>query len=259
MNVLRAHWREVVLSIGLVLLTMSSVLAQDIDGASISARESIAQRSEPDFVNPWPERPVCSSMFLKSDFVLTRKQRACDWIHDRVFGNTALFGALWSAEVSKVRDAPSERGDGFGIRFAHRYAQNVFKSTAAYIGGAIAGEDPRMEPPYLAMSPSPRPRGFLRRTRHALAYNLVSYRCQAPCSTPGDIRRRPALSRMTGALASGYASEIWTWDREDSNRRALYGAATAYSSTFVGALFTEFKPELTGFAARTFGALFGFR
>jgi hypothetical protein len=209
--------------------------------------------------NPWGRRPVCASMFLKSDWQLTKKQRACDWLQNRLFSESAILGAAWSAGVSKVRDSESERGDGFGTRFGRRFAQSAFKSTATYLGAIVADEDPRMAPPYLAMSAAPRPRGFWRRTRHALAYNFVSYRCAGECRRSEDIERRPALSRVLGALASGYASEVWTWDRETSHQRALRGAATAYGSTFMSALFTEFKPEITGFASRTFGALFGFR
>jgi hypothetical protein len=211
------------------------------------------------YTNPWNRKPVCAPMFLAADWQLTRKQRACDWLHNRVFSNGALFGAAWSAGVSQIRDAASERGDGFGTRFARRFAQSAFKSTAAYVGGGIAGEDPRMAPPYLAMSNAPRPRGFWKRTGHALAHNFVSYRCTNDCSRPEHIRRRPALSRVLGAFASGYGAEVWTWDRETSHQRALRGAATAYASTFADALVTEFKPELTAFAGRTVGAVFGFR
>src|ERR1044071_6367652 len=100
------------------------------------------------FENPWMRRPVCSNMFLKSDWPLTKKQRACDWIHNRLFSNTALIAAGFSAEVSKIRDAPSERGDGLGTRFARRYAQSALKSLGTYIGTVIADEDPRVEPRY---------------------------------------------------------------------------------------------------------------
>ena len=198
-------------------------------------------------------------MFLKTDWQLTEKQRVCDWLENRLVSNGALFGALWSAEVSKLRDSESERGDGFGTRFAHRYAQSAFKSTGAYVGGLIAREDPRMAPPYLVLGRTTQPRGFWKRAGRAFAYNFVSYQCVRACTKPEDIRRRPALSRVFGALASGYAAEVWTWDRENSNRRALHGAATAYGSTFVSALVTEFKPELSALGGKTFGAIFGFR
>jgi hypothetical protein len=229
----------------------------DLDAAGEAAQATGG--NAPAAENPWERRPECASMFLKSDWRLSGRQKACDWIHNRVLSNSALFGALGSAAVSKVRDSDSEAGDGFRIRFGRRFAQSTFKSTGAYLGGLVAREDPRTVPPYLIMKSSPRPRGFLARTRHALANNLMSYACVGDCRSEADIRRRLALSRVVGALASGYGGEVWTWDRETSHQRALRGAASAYGSSFVDALYTEFKPELTAAAGKVFGGLFGFK
>jgi hypothetical protein len=243
------------------LASTGIVAGQEVDSPAASTTSTLdaASLEQTQIANPWSQRPVCASMFLKSDWQLTSKQRACDWIQNRLLSTNAMLGAAWSAGVSKFRDAESEEGDGFGTRFARRFAQSAFKSTGTYIGSVIAREDPRLAPPYLAMSAKPRPRGFFKRTGHALAANFVSYRCLADCSKPEHIDRQPALSRALGALASGYAAEVWTWDRETSHNRALRGAATAYGTTFINALFVEFKPELSAFAGRTFGALFGFK
>jgi hypothetical protein len=207
--------------------------------------------------SPWNRRPVCASMFLKSDWQLTSKQRACDWLQNRLFSSSALTGAAWSAGVSTLRDSSSEAGDPFATRFARRYAQSAAKSSAAYLGALVAHEDPRVRPPYLVLKPMPRPRGFWPRTRRALVANFVSYRCLRACRTDADVDRQIALSRMLGALASGYAAEAWTWDRETSHRRALRGAATAYGSSFLSTLFGEFSPELSAFARATFGRTAG--
>jgi hypothetical protein len=207
-------------------------------------------------------------MFLKADWILSSKQRACDWIQNRMLSMTALAGAAWSAEVSQLRDTRSERGDGFATRFSRKFAQNAFKSTGSYVGGLLLHEDPRTRPPYLIMKPGPHPHGFFRRTAHALGANLVSYRCvgvQEPgsdvpgCTRPEQIKRVPALSRVVGSLASGASSEFWEPKESRSGNRALKGAASAYASTFVNALFTEFQPELTAFAGKTFRTLFGGR
>lgn len=209
-------------------------------------------------VDPWGRRPVCASMFLKGDWQLSGKQRACDWVRNRLLSNVALLGAAWSAGVSQARDASAERGDAFAVRFGRRLAQSALKSSAAYVA-SLTGEDLRAAPPYLAMSARARPRGFWKRTGHALSQNVVAYRCVADCSRPEHIRRRVALAPGLGAVASGYGSEMWTWDRETSHQRALRGAAAAYGSTFLNAWVTEFKPEISAFAGRTFGSLFGFR
>jgi hypothetical protein len=198
-------------------------------------------------------------MFLKNDWQLSGKQRACDWIQNRLLTNSALFGAAASAVVSQIRDSDSEEGDSFSTRFGRRLGQSSFKSTGAYIGGLIAKEDPRLVPPYLVMRTERRPRGLWRRTGHALANNFVSYDCVDRCASEADIRRRFALSRVLGAVASGYGSEVFTWDRAGSHSRAWRGAATAYGSSFVDALYTEFKPEVTAAAGKVFGGLFGFK
>jgi hypothetical protein len=209
--------------------------------------------------NPWSRRPVCASLFLKSEWQLSGKQRTCDWIQNRMLSNGALFGAVSSALVSKIRDPEPEQGDSFAVRFGRRYAQSAFKSTGAYLGGLIAREDPRLVPPYLVMQTQARPRGFWRRTGHAFSNHLMSYDCIGECRAETDIRRRFAMSRVLGAIASGYGGEVWTWDRPDSHARAWRGVASAYGSSVADAIYTEFKPELNAAAGKVFGGLFGFR
>ena len=218
--------------------------------------------------DPYPRRPQCASMFLKADWQLSSKQRTCDWIHNRMFSTSALAGAAWSAGFSMVRDSASEQGDGFSTRFSRKFAQNAFKSTGSYVGGLVFHEDPRTRPPYLVMKPGVHPHGFFRRTAHALGTNLTSYRCDgarglrpghADCTKPEHIAKVPAISRVVGSLASGASSELWESQGRISGNRALRGAASAYASTFVNALFVEFKPELNAIAGKTFRALFGGR
>jgi hypothetical protein len=218
--------------------------------------------------DPYPHRPECASMFLQADWILTPKQRACDWIQNRMLSMTALAGAAWSAEVSKIRDTPSERGDGFATRFSRKFAQNAFKSTGSYVGGLLFHEDPRTRPPYLIMETGAHPHGFFRRTAHALGANLISYRCDGArepgsdrvhCTSPEQIKRVPGIAKVVGSLASGASSELWEPNHSHPGNRALRGAASAYASTFANALLTEFKPELNAFAGKTFRLLFGGR
>lgn len=233
-----------------------------LDAAIAAAAENAQQLSpvvEPAPNNPFDQRPVCASMFMKTDWQLTRKQRVCDWIHNGVFSTNAMLGAVWSAGFSQSTDMKSERGDGFATRFGRKFGQNAFKSTGAYLGGQIFREDHRKTPPYLVMRTSPPPKGFFKRTGHALADNFTAYRCMNACAQEADIRKVPALSRVLGSLASGFAGELLTHDRPDSTRHALRGAASAYGSTFVNALFVEFKPELSAFAGKAFTKIFGVR
>lgn len=210
-------------------------------------------------VNPWSNRPVCASMFLKTDFQLNGKQGACNWLHNGVFSTNAMLGAAWSGAWSQWTAKSSESGDGFFTRFGRKFGQNAFKATGSYLGGVIAREDPRKRPPFLALQTEQRPRGFFKRFGHAVGGNFISYRCKKECTSAGDITKTPALSRVFASLASGFSSELLTTDRPYSAKHAWNGVASAYGSTFVNAMFVEFKPELSAMGGKIFSHLFGGR
>ena len=210
-------------------------------------------------VDPYPRRPVCASMFLKADWQLTFKQRSCDWIQNRMLSMSAITGAAWSSASSIVLDRDSESGDSFATRFGHKYSQSAIKSTAAYLGGLVFREDPRERPPYLVLDTRPKARGFLKRTGRAIVGNVTAYRCVGTCTKPEHVKRVFALSRITGSMASGAASQLWEPDGDPTGSRAWRGAASAWGSTFVSALLTEFKPELSAAGNKVFRGVFGGR
>ncbi len=252
--------RAVVRTIGiaaLALLLSDRADAQPATSSDAPAAAPQASGQTADFDNPWSRRPVCESMFLKADWQLSAKQRACDWIQNGVLSTTALLGAVGSAWFSKITDRPSERGDGFALRFGRNFAQNAIKSTGAYVGGAIAHEDPRTSPPYLALNTAPPPRGFFNRTAHALARNVVATQCVKGCREESDIHRRFKLSAVLGSASSGVAGDVLTSSRPDVHDQALHGALSAYAATFANALVDEFKPELSAFGGRVFRLLGG--
>jgi len=212
--------------------------------------------------DPYARRPVCASMFLNSEFQLSKKQITCDWIQKRMFSPTALVTAAGTAVFSQITERASDRGKGmpgFMTRFSENFAQNAFKSTGAYLGGALFREDPRRNPPYLAMRTQPPPRGFWKRTGYALKMNVMSYRCTGACTSESDIKTVPAFSRVAGSFASGFSSELWAADRLNSPGRALRRSASAYGSTFMNSLFIEFQPEISALAGKVITAIFGTR
>lgn len=219
--------------------------------------ETVADVDQPLFVNPYAKRPVCASMFLKNDWQLSFKQGSCDWLQNRLFSTNAMLAAVWSAQVSKVLDTPSERSTGFPMRFSRKFVQNAFKSTGAYMGGMLFREDPRTVPPYLVLRTKPLPHGFLKRTAHALGTNFVSYRCDGDCRTEADIKTVPALSRVVGSVASGLSSELWTANAAGARDRVVRGAVSAYAATFINSLFVEFKPELSALGGKIFTKVLG--
>lgn len=232
------------------------VLAVVLTAWPVSAQEPEAPAASP--VNPWSERPQCSSMFLGADWQLSHKQRLCLYVQQGVFSPSGVFAAAFSARFSQEVDASSERGDGFATRFGRRFAQNAFKSTGTYLGAYLAREDPRQTPPFLSMRSS-RPRGFFPRLGHALVANAAPYRCRGSCTDVTDIGRTFGLSKVLGSLASGASAEWLTRDRPDSRDRALRGAASAYAATFVSAAVHEFRPEIGAAAAKVFTTIFGVR
>lgn len=255
---------------GTVTIAALLVCAQPVHASAQSPDPPVEQQTPGSGTidDPYPRRPQCAAMFLKADWQLTTKQRACDWIHNRMLSMTALTGAAGAAGFSHLRNAESERGDSFQTRFGRRFAQSAFKSTGSYLGGWVFHEDPRERPPYLVMRREPHPHGFFKRTTYALGRNFISYRCDAArgilrgtadCTRPEHIKKVPAISRIAGSFASGAASELWDSNGHPSRHRVLRGVASAYAATFVNTLVSEFKPELSAFGNKMFRAVFGGR
>jgi len=207
--------------------------------------------------DPFPYRPVCESLFLKSTWQLSGKQTFCDLVQNRIFSSTAFAGAAFAAATSplweKWFNATNE--GGFPRRLGVDFAQNGFKSAGGYLGGLVFREDPRESPPFLIMKKVSKPRGFWNRTAHAVRESVTAYHCSNECTTAADVSERPALSRITGSLASGFSIELLSADRSDLTRRAWRGSAAAYGATFANSLLTEFKPELSAFGGRLLTAL----
>jgi hypothetical protein len=251
--------------LSMALTWSSPIAAQEVAATDAAAAAAIAvtpalpgqTTDDADWKDPWASRPVCAARFLKSDWQLTGKQRACNWIQNGVLSTSGMLAAVWSAEFSLITNPASERGDGFPVRFGRKFAQSGIRSTAAYIGTVIAHEDPREFPPYLALVSDPPPRGFFNRTAHALGRNVISSQCVGQCVSQADIHKRFVLSKLLGAAASGVAGEVLTGEKPGAHDRMVRGFATAYASTFVNQLFVEFKPELSAAGGRLFRLMGG--
>src|SRR5262249_17037675 len=140
--------------------------------------------------DPYERRPVCEGLFLTSEWRLSPKQKACDWVQNRVFSTSALAGAVWSASTTPIWEevvGQKRSTDGFPKRFGTNFAQNAFKSTGAYLGAMIQHEDPRQVPPFLVLRGATTPHGFGKRVWHALVVNLTAYECVRTCVEESDI------------------------------------------------------------------------
>jgi hypothetical protein len=212
-------------------------------------------------VDPWPDRPICASLFLKADWQLTPKQRACNWLQNEVLSTSRLFTTAIATTVTMAVDTTSERGDPFSVRYGRKWLQGTASATGQYVGALLAHEDPRRAPPYLILRCDPPPHGFFARFGHALARNIVTTQYVEPpegstdmtgpagtsedaCPMQQRIHKRFALSRVLGAAASGATGAALNRDRADRAERLWSGFATAYATSFGQEVITEFKPEL---------------
>jgi AcrR family transcriptional regulator len=145
------------------------------------------------------------------------------FVRHGVLSVEGLVGSNVIALTSVVVDLEEERGDPYRARFGQRFAENALKTSGAFAGTLLTGEDPRRRPPYLVLK-GPRPSGFLPRTGLALKENLLAYRCDAPCTGAEHVRTGLSAGRILGSAAS--------------------------------AVLGEFTPELTAGVKRSVGALF---
>lgn len=230
-----------------VLLLLAPVL--------LAARVTSAQDASPPPDVPPQRHHECPSVSLKSDWVLSGKQRTCNWITNGVLSVEGLVGSNVIALASVVMDLEEERGDPYRARFGQRFAENALKTTGAYAGTLLTGEDPRRRPPYLVLK-GPRPSGFLPRTGLALKENLLAYHCDAPCTQAEHVRTSLSAARLLGSAASGFGRELTLHSSQRSVSRAARASLSAYAIGYASAVVGEFTPELTAGVKKSIGALF---
>src|SRR5215471_6658546 len=160
---------------------------------------------------PEPRPPDCNNYIMQNTPVFNAKQRACHYVSN-IISPSGTFGSAFFAGIAQWRDDPPEWGQGmqgFGRRFGTRYAQGIAKSTGEFVFGEVFREDPRMLPSTKA--------GFWGRSLHALVNPLV---VEVP-------KKRFAVSRLAGALSSGFAGRAWYPDRLNSIGQAFARSGSA--------------------------------
>jgi hypothetical protein len=230
-------------------------------GIATAAAQNGSDQPRPPY-NPMDQRPKCIAFFLDTDWRLSAKQRACDWVQNRVFSPGAAFAAGWSAGYSQITESSADRGKGttgYSTRVAENFAQSAFGSTGAFLTAWAFREDPRRSPPFLVLRERAPRRGFWPRLAQGITNNFRAYRCVGACQTACDVKTQFAISRVAGAFASGFSSQLWSPDRLNSPSRSLRRTASAYGTSFAGSIASEFKPELNLAAGKVVGWIFGAR
>jgi len=205
---------------------------------AVAAADSRAQAKPEDQLLPEPPPPDCNNYIMQNRPVFNAKQRACHYFSN-IISPSGTFGSLFFAGIAQWRDDPPEWGQGmhgFGRRFGTRYAQGIAKSTGEFVFGEVFREDPRMLPSTKA--------GFWGRSLHALVNPLV---VEVP-------KKRFAVSRLAGALSSGFAGRAWYPDRLNSIGQAFARSGSAMGGYVGSSFFTEFRPDFLNLVGRIFGA-----
>lgn len=147
------------------------------------------------------------------------------------FSPGAFFGAVIPAAFDQAGNAPPEWGGGmkgYGRRVASRFGVRTITETFQHGGAAAFGQDPR----YIRSSE----KGFLKRTRHALAFVFVTY------NNEGKIR--PAYGKVGGIYGGAFTQIAWMPDRfnvrGDGVRFGNVGMAVQLLNNFM----LEFGPDL---------------
>jgi hypothetical protein len=195
---------------------------------------------------PVPPRPPCNSYTLKVQDHLSFEQKTCYWAKDRLLTGSAVFGAWFFSMVPAA--GPSVGNYTFPQKFGTKYAQSASKSTAEYLIGGLAHEDPRDERTDAAGLCGQR----LRSTR-GIGVRLGQSILRTVWTTRDSGRCGIAYSRFGGALASGFVGMAWYPDPINTPGAALKRSATAFGGSIGASVFREFRPDLTRLANKIVG------
>jgi hypothetical protein len=128
---------------------------------------------------------------------LTSRQRQRIYLQQTFTTPSAYVKRMFVAGINQWREAPLQWGDGWGAygkRFASCEGQFITSNTLTFLGNTVL----KYEPMYDQCECS----GFLRRTRHAIMRNFLTYDFS-------EHRLRPQWALYGGAFAGGVISTTW--------------------------------------------------
>jgi hypothetical protein len=187
---------------------------------------------------PEPSPPDCNSYIIQNALVFNARQRACYYV-SKIVSPSGVFGSAFFAGIAQWRDDPHEWGQGargFGRRFGTRYVQGIAKSTGEFVVGEVFREEPRLFPS--------KKTGFGNRALHAFINPVVVERP----------RKKIAISRVVGALSSGFIGQLWYPRRLSTVGQGFARSGSAFGGYIAASFFQEFQPDLLSLVGRIFGS-----
>lgn len=177
---------------------------------------------------------TCQPYDLEAAPELSFQQRTC-LLRARLLSRSFPLRAAAFSAISEIRrNNIREPGlQDFSHRFAVYYARRTAQSTGEFLAGYLNHEDPRYHPSL--------EHGVWRRSRSALLSVLVT--------RDPDGGSRMAFAPIAGAFGSGMVS-VACYRYHNSLDDGLRRSAGVYGMYFGTALLREFRPELSGLAAR---------
>ena len=185
-----------------------------------------------------------------TDCRFTPRMRVTEFFGTSVTDQAAL-GAAFFGLVAQTRKSPAEwerNWDGLGRRMGTRYGQNFVKGAAVLgVNGGIrlvagAGTDPR----HVSYASDPliesakKTGGAWTRIGHA-TMDWATVRLSA---TKADGRRIPNLPLFGGAVASGYAGNLWYPDRLTTRSETAKRIGGSLGTALFASFYNEFQPEI---------------
>ena len=161
---------------------------------------------------------------------LTRGERLKNYLHSTI-GLETLLSKVATSGIANVRNHPSawDYGmEGYGLRYAHRFAKSVVSNTVRLGVESAFGEDSRYYP-----SPS---RGAGSRMAHVFRTTFLT--------RTSDGGETLAVGRIAGAFSGGLISRSWQPEGHASIRQSFQSGAISYGFDFASHAFEEFFPDL---------------
>lgn len=205
----------------------------------------VAQNTQPlpdaPVYTPSP-KPRCDAYTMQTSKSYDLHQKSCFWT-SQMFSPTAIFGAAFFGGIAQWQNSPPEwpQGmEGFGRRFGTRYVQGMAKSTGTFLVAAAAHEDLRdQRPPCDGTVYS----GWHRFGRTLLG-SFYGFKDQTVSASPKtSCRNKLLISRVAGALSSGFVGMAWTPDNSNTVSKALVRSATALGGTVGETVWAEYKGD----------------